>query len=131
MNGRRAERCTSCSDFPLPFECCFFPLALTLILEVNLAALDRSSDFWYNAAGAPRNFTAAAVGSGGGYRINPAYGTSLGQEVDLLASWAVARGALLEAGAAHFFRGDYVKESLSDVGSKDATYVYLQLTLNL
>ncbi|SDS20340.1 alginate export family protein [Opitutus sp. GAS368] len=104
---------------------------LTLNLEVNLQALDKSSDFWYNAAGAPRNFTGAAVGSGAGYRINPAYGTSLGQEVDLLASWAVTRGALLEAGASHFFRGDYVKESLSAVGSKDAAYVYLQLTLNL
>ena len=104
---------------------------LTLNLEVNLQALDKSGDFWYNAAGVPRNFTGTAVGSGGGYRINPAYGTSLGQEVDLLASWAVTRGASLEAGASHFFRGDYVKESLSAVGSKDADYLYVQLTVNL
>jgi hypothetical protein len=103
----------------------------TLGLEVNLQSLDKSSDFWYNAAGAPRNFTGAAVGSGSGYRLNPAYGTSLGQEVDLLASWAVAKGTLLEAGVARYYRGDYVKQSLSTVGSKDASYGYLQLTLNL
>jgi len=86
-----------------------------LNLNVNLQALDKSSDFWYNAAGAPRNFTGAAVGGGGGYRINPTYGTALGQEVDLLAIWAVTPGALLEAGASHFFSGDYVKELLSGV----------------
>jgi len=50
--------------------------------------------------------------------------------VDLLASWAVACGALLEAGArissARRREGIAVR-----VRSKDATYVYLQLTLNL
>lgn len=104
---------------------------LTLNLEVNLQALDTSSDFWYNAAGAPRNFAGAPVGSGKGYRINPSYISSLGQEVDLIATWTLHPGALLEAGASHYFRGDYVKESLAAVGSKDASYVYLQLTLNL
>ena len=104
---------------------------LTLSAEVNLQALDTADDFWYNAAGAPRNFTGAAVGSGKGYRINPSYGTTLGQEVDLLASYAVTPGALLEAGYGHYFRGDYIKDSLSAVGSKDADYLYLQFTLNL
>jgi hypothetical protein len=104
---------------------------LTLSVDANLQALDSSSDFWYNAAGAPRNFTGAAVGSGGGYRINPSYGRSLGQELDATASWAVARGATLDAGVGHYFRGDYIKESLSAVGSKDASYFYLQLSLNL
>jgi len=38
---------------------------------------------------------------------------------------------LLEAGLGHFFRGDYVRESLRVVGSKDADYFYVQATLNL
>ena len=104
---------------------------LTLAAEVNFQSLDSTSDFWYNAAGAPRNFTGAPVGSGKGYRINPGYGSTLGQELDVLASWAVAPGALLEAGASHYFRGGYVKQSLAAVGSKDANYVHLQLTLSL
>ncbi len=104
---------------------------LTLSLEANLQSLDTADDFWYNAAGAPRNFTGAAVASGRGYRINPSYSKSLGTEIDALASFAVTPGALLEAGVSHYFRGDYVKQSLSAVGSKNASYVYLQLTLNL
>ena len=104
---------------------------LTLNLEVNLQSLDTTDDYWYNAAGAPRNFTGAAVGSGKGYRINPSYGSTLGQEVDLLAGYAVTPGALLEAGYSHYFRGDYIKDSLAAVGSKDADYFFLQFTLNL
>lgn len=104
---------------------------LTLSLEANFQALDTADDFWYNAAGAPRNFTGAAVDSGRGYRVNPSYSTSLGTEIDALAGYAVTPSTLLEAGVSHYFRGDYVKESLSAVGSKDASYVYLQLTLTL
>lgn len=104
---------------------------VTFAVEANFQSLDSTSDFWYNAAGAPRNFAGAAVGSGGGYRINPAYSTTLGLELDGLASWAITPGVLLETGAGHYFRGSYIKESLSAVGSKDASYFYLQLTLNL
>ena len=104
---------------------------LTLGVELNLQSLDSTSDFWYNAAGAPRNFTGAAVGSGSGYRINPSYSDSLGHELDFLACWAVSPAVLLEGGAGHYFRGDYVKESLRTVGSKDASYVYLQATFTL
>lgn len=104
---------------------------LTLTLEANFQALDRTTDFWYNAGGAPRNFAGAAVGSGGGYRINPSYSDELGHEVDLIGTWVIKPAAVLEAGFGHYYRGDYVKESLRAVGSKDATYGYLQLTLNL
>ncbi len=104
---------------------------LVLALEANLQSLDSTSDYWYNAAGAPRNFTGAAVGSGRGYRINPSYSSTLGQEVDLLAGWTLVPSAQLEAGACRYFRGDYVKDSLAAVGSKNASYVYVQLTLSL
>jgi hypothetical protein len=43
----------------------------------------------------------------------------------------VIRGLLLELGVGHFFRGEYVKESFSKVGSKDANYCYVQATVNL
>ncbi|HVT73596.1 MAG TPA: alginate export family protein [Lacunisphaera sp.] len=113
----------SVSSKPLP--------KVTLGLEVNYQWLENANDFWYNAAGAPRNFTGAAAGSGGGFRINPGYDRDLGHEIDLLASWAFMRGASLDAAVCHYYRGDYVKESLRAVGSKDATYAYVQLTVGL
>jgi hypothetical protein len=108
------------------------PLAnISLAAEVHYQLLDRTSDFWYNVAGVPRNFTGAPVGSGRGYRINPSYSSQLGTEVDFVAGWTFLPYAQLEVGVSHYFRGDYVKESLAVSGSKDASYVYLQLTLNL
>ena len=104
---------------------------VSLALEGHLQRLDRTTDFWYNVAGAPRNFTGAAVGSGAGYRINPSYSRSLGTEVDFVAGWTFRPYAQIELGVSHYFRGDYIKESLSAVGSKDASYVYTQFTLNL
>ena len=90
-----------------------------------------TSDFWYNVAGVPRNFAGAAVGSGGGYRVNPAYSKHVGNELDLVAAWTFKPYAQIEAAACRYFRGDYIKQSLSTVGSKDANYFYVQLTLNL
>jgi alginate export protein len=104
---------------------------VTVSLEGHLQALDRASDFWYNAAGVPRNFAGAAANSGAGYRINPSYGKKLGEEFDLIAGWAPTKYALLEFGLAHYFRGSYVKESLQAVGSNDGSYAFLQVTLNL
>jgi hypothetical protein len=104
---------------------------ISLAAEAHLQSLDRTTDFWYNVAGVPRNFTGAAVGSGGGYRINPAYSRKLGTEVDLVAAWTFKPYAQIEAAVAHYYRGDYIKQSLAVAGSKDASYYYLQLTLNL
>jgi len=68
--------------------------ALTLNLEVNLAALDRSSDFWYNAP-ALRATSRGRHRQRRRYRINPAYGTSLGQKSTC---WPVGRRARRPAG---------------------------------
>jgi hypothetical protein len=103
---------------------------ISVALEGHLQRLDQTSDFWYNVAGVPRNFTGAAVGSGRGYRINPSYSDSLGSEIDLVAGWTFRPYAQIEVGVSHYFRGDYIKQSLAAVGSKDASYVYTQLTLN-
>ncbi len=104
---------------------------ISLAAEVHLQALDRTTDFWYNVAGVPRNFTGAAVGSGGGYRINPSYSRKLGTEVDLIAAWTFKPYAQIEAAVARYFRGDYIRQSLATAGSKDSNYYYVQLTLNL
>lgn len=102
-----------------------------IALEGHSHFLARGSDFWYNVAGVPRNVTTAAVGSGGSYRINPGYNRHVGNELDLVAAWTFRPYAQIEAGASRYFRGDYIKQSLAAVGSKDASYFYLQLTLNL
>jgi hypothetical protein len=103
----------------------------TIALEAHKHALARTSDFWYNVAGVPRNITTAAVGSGGSYRINPSYSRQVGNELDLVGAWTFKPYAQIEAGACRYFRGDYIKQSLAAVGSKDASYFYVQLTLNL
>jgi hypothetical protein len=103
----------------------------TIALEAHSHFLHRTTDFWYNVAGAPRNVTAAAVGSGGSYRINPTYSRHVGEEVDVVAAWTFRPYAQIEAAACRYFRGDYIKQSLSAVGSKDASYYYVQLTINL
>jgi Alginate export len=103
----------------------------SIALEGHAHFLNRGTDFWYNVAGVPRNFAGAAAGSGGGYRINPAYSSHVGNELDLVAAWTFRPYAQIEAAACRYFRGDYIRQSLAAVGSKDASYYYVQLTLNL
>ena len=104
---------------------------ISLAAEIHYQFLSETTDFWYNVAGVPRNFAGAAVASGKGYRINPSYSNQLGVEVDLVAAWTFRPFAQIETGVSHYFRGDYIKQSLAASGSKDASYVYVQLTLNL
>jgi hypothetical protein len=103
----------------------------SVALDVHQQFLQTTSDFWYNVAGVPRNTAGAAPGSGKGFNINPGYSADLGHEVDLIGGYTVVKGLLLEAGVGHFYRGEYVKESFRVTGSKDATYCYVQATINL
>jgi len=108
------------------------PSAKTSVaLDLHQQYLENTHDYWYNVAGVPRNTPGAAAGSGKGFGINPGYSPDLGQEIDAIGGWTVTRGLLLELGVGHFFRGDYVKQSLNKVGSKDANYCYVQATVNL
>jgi hypothetical protein len=104
---------------------------LGIAAEIHFQSLDRTTDFWYNVAGVPRNFAGAAVGSGGGYRINPSYDKGLGTEIDLIGSWHIVPSTQIEIGVSRYLRGKYIKQSLNAVGSKDANYCYVQLTVNL
>ncbi|MFT3781560.1 MAG: alginate export family protein [Nibricoccus sp.] len=109
----------------------FKPLTtLSIALEGHLHYLARTTDYWYNVAGAPRNFAGGANASGAGYAINPSYSHQVGQEIDVVVGWSVTPYAQIELGLSHYFRGDYIKQSLRTVGSKDANYVYLQTTFN-
>lgn len=96
---------------------------ISIALEGHVQYLATSADFWYNVGGVFRN--------AGGYATR---GTSnrLGSELDLAASWNPIPSTQVELGVSRYFRGPYIKESLSDNGgSKDAKYFYLQFTLNL
>jgi len=109
----------------------FKPLqTISVSIEGHLHYLARTTDYWYNVAGVPRNFTGGANASGAGYAINPSYSHQVGKEVDFVAGWSVTHYATIELGLSHYFRGDYIKQSLSAVGSKDASYAYLQTTFN-
>ncbi|HWD91396.1 MAG TPA: alginate export family protein [Verrucomicrobiae bacterium] len=99
---------------------------LSVALEGHGFWLADTRDNSYTAAGAPRGGLAATPGTG--YGINPNYGSFVGTELDVIASYAVTRYAQLEAGYGHFFVGDYIRQSLSEpgLGSRDADYFYIQ-----
>jgi hypothetical protein len=99
-------------------------------LEVHQQYLESTDDYWYNVAGVPRNTPGAAAGSGKGFGLNPTYSPDLGQEADLIGGWSPVKWLCLEAGYGHYFRGEYIKQSFSVVGSKDANYFYAQTTFN-
>ncbi len=100
---------------------------LTVALEHHYQLLATTEDYWYNVGGVARN--------GGGYGLpgSGAVGTSpeLGNEVDLVIGWYPALWCHVELGVSHYFAGRYIEQSLDDNGgTNDASYVYLQTTLN-
>ena len=97
---------------------------LSVALEGHLFWLADTHDRLYNVAGLPRGGTTATPGTGFG--INPNYSGFVGGEIDLVAGFNVTKFASLEAGYGHFFRGDYLKQTWSAIGSQDADWCYLQ-----
>jgi hypothetical protein len=102
---------------------------ISVALEAHAQYLDRTTDSWYNVAGVAR--AGGAANAGTGYAISPSFSHELGKEIDLVTGWSVTAYSQIELGLCHYFRGNYIKQSLSAVGSKDAGYAYLQITLNL
>ena len=102
----------------------------TISLDYHLFWLADTSDNFYTVTGARRGGTTATPGTG--YGINESYGNYVGSELDLVATYKIMPWAIAQVGYAHFFTGDYIDQSLSSpaFGSKDADYVYLQMTVN-
>jgi hypothetical protein len=103
---------------------------LTLTADYHAFWLASTRDNFYTVAGARRGGIGTTPGTG--YGINPAYGSYVGSEVDLTATFVVKPWATVQGGFGHFFVGDYVKQSLSApaVGSKDANWIYAQMNFN-
>ncbi len=96
---------------------------LTVSLDGHAFWLATTDDYFYQANGVARTT--------GGFGIHPGYGSFVGEELDLTATLAVTSYAFVQGGYAHFFAGDYVRESLAGHGGQaDADYVYAQLTFN-
>jgi hypothetical protein len=93
-------------------------------LEGHAFWLADTHDSFYNVAGARRGGTGATTGST--YGINSNYGSYVGSELDLIGGYTPTKYLAIEAGYGHFFRGDYIRESLSKVGTRDADWVYIQ-----
>lgn len=101
---------------------------LTILVEGHLFWLADTHDNFYAVNGARRGGIATTPGTG--YGINPSHSSFVGGELDTIVTWALSPFASLEAGYAHFFRGDYVRDSLSAVGSRDAEFFYLQTLIH-
>jgi hypothetical protein len=103
---------------------------LSIALDGHLQWLDRTTDSWYNVAGVAR--TGGAPNAGTGYAVSPAFSRELGKEIDLVFSWHVTPSTQVELMFSHYFRGSYIKQSFSSpaIGSKDASYIYLQTTVS-
>lgn len=94
---------------------------LVVTADAHLFWLADTHDAFYQASGAARKT--------GGYSIQPGNDPHAGAEVDVIATYTIRKWAVLQGGYGHFFRGDYVKQSLAGSGSKDADWFYAQLTL--
>jgi Alginate export len=103
---------------------------VSVALEGHAFWLADTHDNFYTVAGAPRGGLAATPGSNFG--INPNYSSFVGTELDAIAGVAVNKFTQFEVGYGHFFAGDYIAQSLSapGLGSKDADFVYAQLSVN-
>lgn len=103
--------------------------AVTLAFEGYAFWLANTHDNFYTVAGAPRGGIASTPGTG--YGINSGYDSYVGSLATVIGGWSITKYALLEGGYSHFFRGGYIEQSLSSpaVGSRDADFVYAQMTL--
>lgn len=99
---------------------------VTLQLEGHAFWLANTHDNLYTVNGMRRGGVSPTTGTG--YGINPGYSSYVGSELDFVAAYAIAPYAKIEAGYGHFFRGDYIRQSLSAVGSQDANWAYVMTT---
>jgi len=111
---------------------------LRMALEGHLQKLASTDDYWYNVGGVARTggtqTLANGIGStpGNGYGINSGNSANLGTELDFIVSYSPVPYFNIEGGVCHYFTGSYIDQSWANAGgSVDASYAYLQITLNL
>jgi hypothetical protein len=104
---------------------------LLLTLDYHLFWLADNHDFFYPETGPGRGAAGPTnPGEPVSYGRNPQFGSFLGSEIDLDATYTISRWASLRTGYGHFFIGDYIRNSLSNVGgATGADWVYVQATL--
>jgi len=95
---------------------------LTLTADYHLFWLADTSDYFYSVSGAARK--------SGGYGIQAANDSFVGSELDLVATYRVKSFCVFQGGYGHFFRDDYVEQSLAATGSQDADWFYAQAVFN-
>lgn len=93
---------------------------LTLTLDYHCFWLADTADFFYAVSGASR--------ATGGYGRNPNHSSFVGSELDAIATYALKPWATAQLGYGHFFRGGYVKDSLT--ADQDADWLYLQAVIS-
>jgi hypothetical protein len=60
--------------------------------------------------------------------VNPS--NYVGSEVDLIATCQLTKWCQLQVGGAHFFAGDYIRETAAGQETDDANFAYTQLKLD-
>lgn len=99
---------------------------LTVSADYLLFWLANTADSFYPETGSGR--------TGNGYGKHPMFSSYVGSEIDLAAKYALNSWSEVQLGYAHFFAGDYIKESVAGVpangGTRDADWLYTQLTIN-
>lgn len=93
---------------------------LTLAADAMAFLLASTDDYFYPESGSGRKAN--------GYGINPGYGSYVGSEIDLYASYKINAWSSGELGYGHFFAGDYIEDSVGS-SALDADWFYTQLTL--
>lgn len=97
---------------------------LTLSVDYLWFILASTNDYFYPESGGGR--------SGNGYGINSGFGSFVGSEIDIYASYTVNNWLNIQAGYGHFFTGDYIEDTVAstDMHATDADWLYTQFTFN-
>lgn len=109
---------------------------LTLKLDYHNTWLVSTKDEWRIANQTPLGSslsspsgTAPASGYAARYTkallVNPS--NYMGSEVDLIGTYSVTKWCKLQVGGAHFFAGDYIRETAPTQQTNDANFVYTQV----
>ena len=96
---------------------------LLLTADYYLLWLADTHDFFFPDSGPGR--------SANGYGRNSQFKSFVGSELDVVATYNVARFGEIQLGYGHFFVGDYIEQSLESIpangGVVDADWFYVQL----